>query len=111
MIAESSTITDTFKCPNPIYRANNIKLSYRTCILRQSAIQTYQGQKFPLYPDCAECEHGKAIRDRFGDVRSDHKASKKFTKPTVKSNRWKRKNGGSAYTSHFDADIARVGYE
>lgn len=108
----NKSIADIFTCPNPLYKDSKVKLAYRTCILRQLAVDIYHGIKYPLYEECAACEHGKRIKEHFGEVVTKHKKQNKFTQATSKkSKRWKRRNGGSAYTSHFNSDIARERYE
>ncbi len=58
-IPNKATVYTDFKCPK--YPDLSV-ITYRVCLMRQLAKTPGQGR---LYAECAECEDGKSVLDRF----------------------------------------------
>ncbi len=93
-IYKSTRLTDSFKCP--LYGMNNLLLSYRTCIDRQS-VKTEYGKS--AYKECYNCQYGKEIAKYFKTYQYTNKAVK-IMDTKNKTNRRLRKGEG-IFSPHY----------
>jgi hypothetical protein len=93
----STLITDSFQCPNPIFAENNMKLPYHTCINRQNKHTQYGTIE---YPECASCLYGKEIKRHFKGYKPVKNQAVRVTRITKNITGTRLKKGDSLYSPH-----------